>query len=566
MADVGLRRRSAPSGVRTARNRSSRRLQAFRPSLLSLATGAVVLALTAGLTITVDVVNNANEDRLLRLQTRQTATLLQSVIQNFATPLASAAEIAAGTGGNSSSFQRYVTGFMTTQTRFTSLTLWSVTRGDVRLVSTVGRTPELGTSGVRATSFVRRAATAGQISINGLLIGPTTQFGYGYGSSRGPTRYVVYVESALRQRLRTKVGATSPFHDLRFALYLGRGAAPRNLLLTSESTPTVHGRTAQAVVPFGATSLTVVAGPRGSLGGQFADQRWWIVLALGSAVALGAGLLTDRLVKRRRRAEALTAEIDGLLRDQRGIAESLQRALVPDGLPVVAGLDLGARYLPGVNGVEIGGDWYDVVPVGGHRVFFAIGDVSGRGIEAGSVMASLHFAIRAYATEGHDPATVLDLLGGLLITTRDRHFATVVCGLADLDTGTVTVANAGHLPMLVVDGPRSRFLDAPVGPPIGVRRGSRYRSTTVELPLGATLLAYTDGLVERRGEVLDDGLARLRAAAAHLEAPVEDLLTSILAVLAPDGSDDDTAILALRRTTDSRTTEPRTTEPRGSRP
>ena len=546
MVDVGLRRARATTLERTSSAHASARVRVPRPSLLSLLAFAVIMVLTSALTVTVAVVNTANETRLLRLQTRQTASLVQSFIQNLATPLASAAEIAAGTGGDSASFRQYVSGFMSAQTRFTSLTLWSVTGERVDLVSTVGKASSLVGSTAAATAFVRRAATAGTVAVNGLQSGSTTLFGYGYGSAHGATRYVVYVESPLRSRYRTVVSSQSPFHDLRFALYLGHTTSARTLLLTSGSDPTLHGRSARATVPFGTATLTLVAGPRGALGGQFADQRWWIVLVLGSAVALGAGLLTDRLVKRRRDAETLTAEIDVLLRDQQGIAETLQRALIPDGLPVMPGVGFGARYLPGVNGIEIGGDWFDVVPVDDTHVFFAVGDVSGRGIEAGSVMASLHFAIRAYASEGHDPATVLNLLGGLLAMPRDRHFATVVCGLVDLASATMTVANAGHLPMLVSDGDGSHFVDAPVGPPIGVTRAVHYRSATVALPPGATLLAYTDGLVERRGETLDDGLDRLRAVAARAGAPIEPMLDGILAELLPDGSDDDTAVLAIR--------------------
>ena len=551
MVDVGLRRRptgpEAATLVRPARWRGVLTRPVVSPSLLSLVIGALVLALTGALSVTVDMVNDANQDRLQLVQTRQTAMVVQSFIQNLATPLASAAEIASVTGGDSRSFRRYVSGFMAEQTRFESLSLWSVTGPRAQLVSSVGQPARMGT-GPGATAFVRRAATAGTVSVNGILTGTSTLFGYAYGSSRGATRYVVYVESGVHQRTGTKVGRTSPFADVRFALYLGRHVSARTLLLTSERTATVPGHTTSATIAFGTATLTLVTATRGALGGDYADQRWWIVLLLGAAVALGAGVLTDRLVKRRRTAEALTGEIDALLGDQRSIADTLQRALVPDGLPDVPGIELAARYLPGVNGVEIGGDWYDIVPVDDTHVFFAIGDVSGQGIEAGSVMASLHFAIRAYAAEGHDPATVLHLLGALLTLSRDRHFATVVCGCLDLGTGTVTVANAGHLPMLILDGAGgSRFLETEVGLPIGVQRGARYESTTVELPPGATLLAYTDGLVEHRGETLDEGLARLRSATTRAPVPVDALLSWVLAELRPNGSHDDTAMLAVRR-------------------
>jgi serine phosphatase RsbU (regulator of sigma subunit) len=141
---------------------------------------------------------------------------------------------------------------------------------------------------------------------------------------------------------------------------------------------------------------------------------------------------------------------------------------------------------------------------------------------------------------------VLDAAAQLIDIEHDKHFATVLCGIADLPGHRVTIASAGHLPPLIVSEERTEFLAVPTGAPIGVRTGKGYVSTTVPVPSGATLLAYTDGLVERRNETLDDGLRRLmdaaRAAGAGGEALVDGLMTALL----PDGNDDDTAVLGLQ--------------------
>jgi serine phosphatase RsbU (regulator of sigma subunit) len=174
-----------------------------------------------------------------------------------------------------------------------------------------------------------------------------------------------------------------------------------------------------------------------------------------------------------------------------------------------------------------------------------MGDVSGRGLEAGSVMASLLFAIRGFVSEGHPPDRVLNALTHLLRVDSDGHFATVLCGVLDLGALRLTLANAGHLPPLLVSAERTEFIAVPTGAPIGIPQPEPYVATTVPIPADATLLAYTDGLVERRGETLDDGLRRLMAAVSSTEARGEMLVEELMHNLVPDGCDDDTAILGM---------------------
>ena len=210
-------------------------------------------------------------------------------------------------------------------------------------------------------------------------------------------------------------------------------------------------------------------------------------------------------------------------------------------------LEVGSRYLPGGDEFELGGDWFDVIELDADRTFLSIGDVAGRGLTAGTVMASLRSAIRAFVSEGHDLANILGRLGSMPATNGDRRFATVEFLVLDRRTNRVTAAAAGHLPPLVICQDGANYLDVPVGPPIGATSEPvTYRERTFDVAAGATILMYTDGLVERRDESIDDGLARLRDAAARATGTVDEVLDQVIAGLHADGTDDDTAILGVR--------------------
>jgi serine phosphatase RsbU (regulator of sigma subunit) len=209
-------------------------------------------------------------------------------------------------------------------------------------------------------------------------------------------------------------------------------------------------------------------------------------------------------------------------------------------------VDLAFRYLPGASGVDIGGDWYDVIPLDDTRFMIVVGDVSGRGVRAGAVMASLRFAIRAFASQGDSPPVILAKLTRLVDVDHDDHFATVQCAIVDVAGSTVAIASAGHPNPLLLYGDVVQFVDTPVGAPVGVTRSAVYESVSVSVPPHATLLAFTDGLFERRGESIDDGLERLRRAARCGGGSLEALLTEIVQAQASDDVHDDVAILGVR--------------------
>jgi serine phosphatase RsbU (regulator of sigma subunit) len=368
-------------------------------------------------------------------------------------------------------------------------------------------------------------------------------------------RVAVYGETALPADRRSPRQSNSAFSDLNYAIYLGRSPTPGTLLLTDHPRVPIHGRQARITIPFGDTALTTTVSPRVPLGGTLPQRLPWIILGVGILLALGAGALTARLIQRRLDAEHLARELEHAVRanqelyaEQRTIAQTLQHALLPAELPSLAGTETSGRYEPGELGVEIGGDWYDVIPLDDQRLLIVVGDVSGRGLRAATTMASLRFAIHAYAAQRDSPDAILTKLSGLLSVASAGQFATVLCAVIDLGSQRVTVASAGHLPPLLLSDGRGDYLKPRVGPPIGVHTGAAYPPTTVTVPRHATLLAFTDGLVERRGEDIDFGLARLRDSAMAQDLDLPDLLSHLVSDLRDGYSGDDTAIVGLRWT------------------
>jgi anti-sigma regulatory factor (Ser/Thr protein kinase)/putative methionine-R-sulfoxide reductase with GAF domain len=226
-------------------------------------------------------------------------------------------------------------------------------------------------------------------------------------------------------------------------------------------------------------------------------------------------------------------------------AVALQRSLLPESLPDLIGARAAARYLPARD--EVGGDWYDVIPLRGGRVGIAIGDVAGHGVRAAALMAQLRAALRAYALEEHPPAIVLELLDRMLQSGDQTGMATVIFAILDPVTGGIELAGAGHPPAAIVRDDGAELLDALVQPPIGVRPYPSYEQVESKLEVGETLLLYTDGLIEVRGEPLTDGLERLCAAARGTTNP-RILCARVLDLLAGSGdNEDDVAVVAVQR-------------------
>ncbi len=393
--------------------------------------------------------------------------------------------------------------------------------------------------------MLARAKGNGTLAINNLLAARDRRLGYAFRISKR-AHFVVYAESARPRQRRAKVDNKEAFADLGYAVYLGGKVDSRYLLASSTRGSVLNGRRASTTVPFGDTQLLVVMTPHTELGGTLLARLWLLIGLLGLAITLGAASLVGRLTSRRRDAESLATENAHLYAEQRSVAQTLQHSLLAEAFPEIGGLEFGARYVAGVEGIDIGGDWYDVVRLDHGNILIVVGDVSGRGLEAATMMASLRYSARAYAVEGYSPATILTKLSGLASVARDGHFATVMCGALDVSTGRVTVANAGHPAPLLIGPNGAEFIETIVGVPVGVRRGSPYSETEFSFPRGSTLLLYTDGAVERRGERLDVGLQRLKTVSAAASGPLEQFLDAVVSGVLPEGAEDDTALLGVR--------------------
>jgi anti-sigma regulatory factor (Ser/Thr protein kinase) len=236
----------------------------------------------------------------------------------------------------------------------------------------------------------------------------------------------------------------------------------------------------------------------------------------------------------------------------------LQRRLLPDELPAIAGLELAARYLPAA-GSSLGGDWYDVFELPGGRVVLAVGDVVGHGVAAAAAMAQLRTALRAYAIEEHTPGAVVEAVNRLMWDLGPMVMTTLAYLELDPASETLEMVLAGHPPPLVVrPGGEPEYLPLQGAMALGGSQTARYAAQTVPFPAGTTIVLYTDGLVERRGESIDAGLDRLRLLVTDHEEPGA-ICSDVVDELVADAPTDDVAVVAARLpplTEDLRTTWP----------
>ncbi len=234
-----------------------------------------------------------------------------------------------------------------------------------------------------------------------------------------------------------------------------------------------------------------------------------------------------------------------LTRDDRIAATALQRSLVPSALPAVAGTEMAARYIPGTG--TVGGDWYDVFTLPTGELCLVIGDVAGSGLQAAVIMGRIRSSLRSYALQSRDPAQVLTLLDRKMQHFEPGAIATVLYAVIEPALDQAHISSAGHLPPVISSpGRPAQIADIPADLMIGVSADVPRRSVTIPLPAGALLCLYTDGLVERRGEFLDDGLDRLRQAVTA--SPPDACCISVMgAMVGSEPARDDIALLVFQR-------------------
>jgi serine phosphatase RsbU (regulator of sigma subunit)/anti-sigma regulatory factor (Ser/Thr protein kinase) len=248
------------------------------------------------------------------------------------------------------------------------------------------------------------------------------------------------------------------------------------------------------------------------------------------------------------RRAALAVDNARLFEQQRTVAETLQHSLLPSPLPDFYGVQLATRYIPGGRGVDVGGDWYDVFDLANGQIGMVIGDVVGRGIEAAALMGQARNALRAYAFDAAAPHLVVERLNALLVRDHHATMVTLLYVVFDPSTRMLRLVSAGHLPPLLIEPDAApRYVEGGRGLPLGVAPRASYSESTISLSPGATVLLYTDGLVDRRTESLDAAMDRLLTVASETyDNNAEAMLDRILSSMLDSSAEDDVAVVAFR--------------------
>ncbi|MEU0057450.1 SpoIIE family protein phosphatase [Streptomyces sp. NPDC006334] len=243
---------------------------------------------------------------------------------------------------------------------------------------------------------------------------------------------------------------------------------------------------------------------------------------------------------------------------ERTTALTLQRSLLPQGLPHHEAVEVASRYLPGGTGAEVGGDWFDVIPLSGARVALVVGDVVGHGLHASASMGRLRTAVRTLADVDLPPDELLTHLDDLVLHLSSdlqpagpfqpagESGATCLYTVYDPVSRRFTLASAGHpLPLIISPDGTSTPVHAQPGPPLGIG-GLPFEATELELPEGTLLALHTDGLVQSRGRDVDTGIAELRQVLTHSATSLESLCDTVMGAMLPDRRTDDAALLLAR--------------------
>jgi GAF domain-containing protein/anti-sigma regulatory factor (Ser/Thr protein kinase) len=328
-----------------------------------------------------------------------------------------------------------------------------------------------------------------------------------------------------------------------FTLPIGRGFAGR---VANERRPVVLSEVTPDVV---VNPLMFEKGVRSLLGVPMIVERRLIgVLHVGTLTPREFGESDIQLLQAVADRVALAIEHDRLF-EQHRVAQMLQRSLLPTELPQPPGLSFAARYLPAAAKRLVGGDWYDVIEMPDGRVGVAIGDVVGHGVEAATLMGALRNALQAYALQGLSPAEIAPLLSRFAAVGDRSQMATYLYGVVDAARSCFRFVNGSHpSPVLVQPDGSAAVIESTLLPPLGAPVMARVEETRVRLEPGTTLVLYTDGLVERRGERLAARQEELREAAAAASIEPELLVESLInRMLGDESPADDVAILTMQR-------------------
>lgn len=525
------------------------------PRRIAAAIALIGIALSVAAAWAAGHIDNKTEQSLLEGQTHQAAGVLSAAVLLVQQPLQAslAVQQAAPPAGRGRAFEHYMTPQLGPDRLLQSASLWVRSGGKLERIASAGTRPIMKPSAPATIAYLRHAFAIKTVTVRSTTVAGRIHVVYALADPANDA--VVYVERTIPANRRTPVDKDSAFRDLHYAIYLGSSAASGTLLTTdvNPSSLPFDGVTTHESVPFGDSTLTLLTTPRDHLGSDLSRELPWFLLVGGLLLTAAAARTGEQLAGGRQTAEQDAATItslyertEGLYGQQRELFVSLQQALLPHINPEVPNLELASRYVAGARGLDIGGDWYSIIALDDERFGFVVGDVSGRGVDAVAVMAQVRFTIRAYLVDGDDPATALEKCVPQFDISVDGHLTTALVGVGDWRTGEITLASAGHPPPVLLTEAGPSFVDVTPGRPLGTGTDT-YPVTTFSMPAGSTLFCYTDGLVERRGEDIDDGLARLsRVLDGAAAGSVEDLATHAVDTLRHEDAADDIAILAIR--------------------
>jgi serine phosphatase RsbU (regulator of sigma subunit)/anti-sigma regulatory factor (Ser/Thr protein kinase) len=331
------------------------------------------------------------------------------------------------------------------------------------------------------------------------------------------------------------------------------GVEPGACLKTGEGFPGRVAQTRQAITTAAVAEDDVISRAFAEQGASSlvgvpltVDDRMIGVLLVGAGDGRELGRVDADLFRLAADRIALSIQRAQLYEREHLMAQTFQRSLLPERLPEIPGLSVAARYLPAREEAKVGGDWYDVLELPGDSVGLVMGDVVSHGIRAASTMGQIRSAMRAYALDRESPGGTLTKLNTVVRGLDQRETATAVYLALDLVERAFCFASAGHPPPLVIDpAGDARFLEEARSVPLGAHAGTRYREAVVRLEPGSTIVLYTDGLVERRGGSLNQGLERLVSEASGRPAEPESLCNRLIGALVGDEPPpDDIALLA----------------------
>jgi serine phosphatase RsbU (regulator of sigma subunit) len=478
--------------------------------------------------------------RLLVERANEVRLLLSTSLATISTEVSSLAAVPATSSPEA--FGREAASFNTgTSSSSSTWALLRRTPTGYSTIAVVGPGLKVGQPVSPSVASTLEAAPLGQMVATPLSgAGAKRSIGFAYPTANGEAVYREIVVGPVRAPAQA---SNSAFSDVKVVLYASSTPDPTKVLVSTAPTAAISG--VQLPLMAGSTTWLMVVAPVRPLVGSLAQDSPLVVLLGGVVIAILAATLVELILRRRDQAIQLYEA-------EHRFAEGLQRHLLPD-IPTVGGLDMAARYVAAGSDQQVGGDWFDVFELDNGLTAVAIGDVMGHDVRAAQAMAQIRASLRAYALEVADPGSVVDRLAHLVDTFSIAALVSLLYGtLSPMDEGGQRCfrwSNAGHLPPLV-RSPDGEVKESPGGRAaiLGAPREGPSVVSSLTLAPKASLVLYTDGLVEIPGGDLRDTIASLQHVVAEqpVEASAEEMCEAIIASQLSNAPRDDVALFLVR--------------------